>query len=730
MLKGRNIMRRKGKGIFIFFVLLLLIGTAAPLMRTKAAGGKLVITEIDYEKETMTVTSANGDQYLYYSDAKMKNWECAYGSFENGAFVLDISWVSKTKDYVLTLKGDKSDEAVSVTLPKQDKAFRASYNYITESFCFEGAEGCTVFWRKADSTTWQAVDQTAQQVFRRLYARGAYLYLRTGQVKGGTKNGAVEAGSRPSKEVKISLTKQASAPTTVTVKSAEQISVNDKMEYTTDGTAAWKPCSGKVLEISEAAPAVFYNGSTPGRDVEVSVRVAATEKRLPSAATVLTIRAQEAAPTGIETEFTNVSTLQITIPEKKDAEGNVTEKKPSSSNPYEYTIVAEGAALSENAVWTAITTEKTKLTAQKAPQGSVVYIRKRGHMEDGKAYQPASLAFTYTVGEYPGSSTVALAGAACAAASLDDKGRVSLVKAAGEKADGLTFKITTPDIFDTDVSAITCGGKALTYTTVKEGHDILVTITDTDKYESAVTIRDTAQAVKITLKNGEVLEKEVTLTILHGASVEKEKNFTVTHGVAPESDYEFTVVPGQLLAKDTDGKYLTTQIASITLLKKEILYTVTENADGTLKVVLTPASFDALFEDGAVEADKAYPLNITMSNGQTVTSGVTVKLSEEAAVSSASHFLVKMEGSDLEEDIVIQFTSKKANVYVVSATWNGVDIMGNCTGGEKSITVTLSCQRMNALTLAEGETILTAPVVFTLNDGAVVSLGYQITLRK
>lgn len=721
-------MRRTGKGILVFFLLLLLIGTAAPSMMPEAADAALVITEIDYEKETLTVASSAGDQYLYYSDAKMKNWECAYGGFENGTYVLDISWVSKTKDYVLTLKGDKSGEAVSVTLPKQDKTFRAAYNYKTESFSFAGAEGRTVYWRKADSTVWQPIDAATQQVMRRLYARGAYLYLRTGQIKGGTANGVLDAGSRPSREVKLSLTKQASAPS-LAVKTAEQITVNDKMEYMTDSASEWKPCSGKVLKIAETAPEAYYNGSTPGREVQIRVRVAATEKKLPSATGVLTVRAQEAAPSGIKTEFTNVSTLQITIAEQKDADGNVTEKKPSSSNPYEYAIAAKGAVLSEDAKWTSITTEKTKLSSQKAPEGSTVYIRKRGHMEDGD-YLPPSLAFVYEVGEYPGESTAALAGESTLAASLDEDGRVMLVKEEGAQPEGLTFKITAAAIFDTDVSGITCGGKALTYTTVKEGSDIVVTVTGTDAYESAVTTRDKAQAVKITLKNGEVLEKQVTLTILHGASVEKAKSFTVTHGVAPESDYEFNVVPGLLLAKDADGKYLTTQIASIALSKKEILFTSTENADGTFKVVLAPASLDELFGVGTLEADKAYELTIKMSNGQEVTSGVTVKLTEEAEVSSASNFLVKTEGSDLEEDVVLSFTSAKANVYVVSATWNGVDIMGNCTGTSKSFTVSLSCQKLNALTLSGGETILSAPVVFTLNDGAVVSLGYQITLRK
>lgn len=722
-------MQRKGKGIFAFLVLLLLFGTAAPLVRAKAADGQLVITEIDYESETLTVTSSNGDSYLYYSDSKMKKWERAYGSFEDGKFVLDISWVSKTKNYVLTLKGDKSEEAVTVTLPKQDTAFRATYNFIKESFTFVSADGLTVYWRKADSTTWQAVDETTKLVLRRLYARGASIYLRAGQVKGGTENGVLRAGSRPSKEVKVSLTKQASAPS-VSINASAQISVSTKKEYRVDDAAEWTTCKGTTLAIAEAAAAAFYNGNTPGKDVSIYIRVAATEKKLPSASAMLTVLAQDTAPTDIGAEFTSTSTLQFTIPKLEDEDGNVLREAPSSSNPYEYTIVKEGEELSDSAVWTKITSETTNITSAKAPTGSVVYIRRRGGTESTLVYRPESLAYAYTVGEYPSSSTVALAEEASLAAFLDENGKVSLVKTEGDDAEGLKFKITVTEIFDTDVSAITCGGKALTYVTTKENNDIFVTITKTDTYESEVTTRDTAQNVQITLKNGEVIQNAVTLTVLHGTSLSAKKSFTVNHGIAASSGYEFNIVPGLLLAKDTDGDYLAAQIASITMLDEEIAYTVTEETDGSYTVALNADALENMFYNSSAKADTAYSLCITLENGQTITSGVTVTLTEEAAVSSTSYFMVKTEGSDLTEDVQIQLTCAKSNVYVVAATWNGTDIMGSCTGGAEGITVSLSYLKLNALTLPEGQTILTAPVIFTLNDGALVSLGYQITLRK
>ena len=144
-------MQRKQGKVLAFLLLLAAAMIAAPFMRTQAAG-KLSVVEIDYEAETLTVSTSSSDSYLYYSDSKMKNWECALGTFVNNEYVLDISWVKKTKDYVLTLKGDKSDEVLSVTLPVQNKYLKVKYNCIDESFEAEGSENRPLYWRKADST--------------------------------------------------------------------------------------------------------------------------------------------------------------------------------------------------------------------------------------------------------------------------------------------------------------------------------------------------------------------------------------------------------------------------------------------------------------------------------------------------------------------------------------------------------------------------------------------------
>ena len=116
----------------IWMLVLLLFMAFLPEKKAQAADAVLTVKEIDYEKETLTVVTSAKDTKLYYSDGKMKNWECAYGTFVNNEYVLDISWVSKTKDYTLTLKGDKSRTPVSVVLPKQTTNFKVTFDAVTE----------------------------------------------------------------------------------------------------------------------------------------------------------------------------------------------------------------------------------------------------------------------------------------------------------------------------------------------------------------------------------------------------------------------------------------------------------------------------------------------------------------------------------------------------------------------------------------------------------------------
>lgn len=737
----------------VFLLLLLMVAAMLPISRVKAEGGGLAITSIDYDAETLTVQTTGGDSYLYYSDEKKKTWEWAGRFPEDGVFVLDISWVKKTKDYVMVFKGDKSSE-ISVTLPQQNKSFKVTYNYMKECLNFTSQDGQKVFWRKADSSTWheititgETMDPVTLDAFRRLYARGATLYLRTGAVPG---TSASAPGVRPSKEAKFSLKKQASEPK-LSVKLPGTVAVTDKMEYQVVGADTWTACSEKTLDIKTAAPGAYYKDGTAGVETRIHVRVAATEKKLPSASATVTVRAQEGAPDGanIEKEFVNASTKKFTFKEVKEgADGNevVTVEKPSSKNPYEYTVVLKDEQLKDDAKWTAITSESVEINKETAPVGATIHFRKKGRVESTTVWQPESVAYTYTVQEddYQADSTVGMLGEATEAVSMKED-ILYLVKEEGVTPEGtksLTFNINVsqPVYGDIDVQSITCGGKALKFTSEVSGDKttVTVTITDTATYEAGVTERDKEQDVKITLKNGEEINK-VKLTVLHGASVSGEKEFTVTHGIEPDAAnlYTFVVNPGLTLEKtgpEADAQHGKTTVQKLMFRGKELVtsgYNVEQDsATGTCTITLKAAAFENDFLDWNVTLDQEYPVTVVMDNKQEITKGVSVKLHERIKSEKVQSSTIP-EGK-AEKEISLTFVSELDKIGISSATWNGQNVTLVSQTNGTDITVTIGVAAINSLKFPDGETGLTsvAPIVFKLSDGSCSSLVYQLTLNR
>lgn len=766
-------MQKKQSRVLVFLLLWIVAMIAVPLVKAKAAG-TLEVVEIDYDKETLTVRSSAGDQFLEYSDAKQKNWERAYGKFEErvdaranisgNIYVLDISWVKKTKEYELTLRGDVSTTVLSVKLPVQNRYFKVKYNYLTQTFDTENSNSYPLQWRKADSTIWHDVvgtDGTTNETvsaMNKLYARGAYIYVRTKPQNG---TSATATGERPSKEIKVSLKKQASAPS-VSMKTAGILTVNTTQEYQIVGDTTWTKCDAKTLDLREIATKAFYQGETAPEDVTIYVRVAATEKKLPSASTVITVKAQEAAPVNdpavednqIEYSFKNATALQVKIKEVRktgeDGEEVIVKEKPSSKNPYEYTVVkpVEGentvpadAKPAEDATWTAITAETVTVSAEKAPENSVIFIRKRGRLESKVVYQPESQACQYTVTGYPEGSTVELvdnqATDQAFEETVDNKTYLRLVKEQGGTAVGLQFVVKVIG-YDTEVSSITCGGKSLSFTAtgsaitdVPTGSAITVTITDTSAYEAVLKEFNKDQAVKITLKNGEVISDKVTLKVLPGASVQKAETFEVIHRISDkQQSFEFVVKAGMI----NQGKNNTSTPSYTTI--EGIYFEDEKLADGTYTinpangaesytVTIEERAFDLAFLDSNITLDKAYPLVIKMSNGQEV-SGISVKLHENMKASwQTISFTVGQKSGD--DDKVI-FTGAGVGVSIKSVSWNGSSIPHSANGVADALTVTISEDNWNTLRL-DSEDTKTAPVIFEFTDGSKVSRAMLLTLQ-
>lgn len=765
-------MQKKQSRVFVFLLLWIVVMIAVPLVKAKAAA-TLEVVEIDYDKETLTVRSNSGDTFLYYSDSKKKNWECAYGQFVDAGtstsegstntsgriYVLDISWVKKTKDYDLTLKGDVSTEVLTVKLPVQNKYFKVTYNYEKQEFVPQNADNCPLQWRKADSAIWHDVvgeDRSTKEtvsMMNKLYAKGAYIYVRT-KPQNGDKT---TTGVRPSKEIKISLKKQASAPS-VYMKTAGILTVNPTQEYQVGGSDTWTKCNEKTLDLRKVATDAFYKEGTPGKEVTIYVRVAATEKKLPSASTVITVRAQEEAPVSdsagennqIKYSFKNATTLQVEFNEVKetgeDGKEVVVKEKPSSKNPYEYTVVkpAEGADTvpadaqpAEDATWTAITAGTVTISAEKAPEGSVLFIRKRGRLESKVVYQPESLACKYTVGEYPTGSTVALVeGNNPNAAFMEivttdgtEATYLRLVKEQGGTTADLKFVIDVTD-YITDVSSITCGGKSLKFDTeVVTGSavtsSITVSITDTSEYEAVLKEFNQDQPLKITLKNGEVISDKVTLKVLQGASVEKVETFEVIHRT-DQKEFEFVVKAGMVnKGKDNTVAPTYTTIEEIYFQNEKLAkdaYTVTpSNNAESYTVTISEKAFDNAFLNREIKLDEAYPLVIEMSNEQEV-SGISVKLHENMKVESVLQFSFQ-EGKGLSKDTEIKFIGTSG--VVLNWKWYKNSFSGSSSSVNNETIVTILDVDLKQLKAG-----LLQPIIFEFADGSLVSRAILLSVSE
>ena len=237
--------------------------------------------------------------------------------------------------------------------------------------------------------------------------------------------------------------------------------------------------------------------------------------------------------------------------------------------------------------------------------------------------------------------------------------------------------------------------------------------------------------------------------MLSGASVKTAASFSVTHRMAANQTgkYEFTIVPGLSIKKDENGERQKTRISKITFqgdeLAKGTVWSEKTDGSGNYVVTVEEKAFDAAFFKPDTKLNTSYPIVIEMDNGQKVTSGVSVKLFEDAAVTSENSRIVIYEGVGLdglgnsgsddkepEPTIQIKLTFSKDGVAVSKMSWNGTVFRTAILGGGKEITITLSNLDLKALQLPEGQTSLTKPVVFELDNGSIVSTSFWLTLNK
>ncbi len=355
-------------------LLLLLLIAIAPAIPAKAGTATAVsVGTADYEELTLQVFN-NHNSIVFYSVDQL-NWTEVEGSYEAGVYLMDISWVSSSDDVTLYFKGDSNTNVTSITIPMQNNDFKVTFDKVEGTFTFENTELSETFeWRKASDYSWNSVSldegsssfQAFLNTVEAFRVKGAKLILRLPQETGNAR----DSGSRSSKEVTVTISARADAPNVSVNASNLTLNTTTAMEYYDASTDIWIECS-RGMTVEEIAPEVLYqNGS---KSVTLKLRTAATEKNPHSKTTLLTIPGQQAAPRiGGNTE--DISYYYV------NSKLTMVFNLASTTNQYEYTIIKPDMEFdAAKARWTTVSKSKPMtLTNATAPNGSTVYVRKKG----------------------------------------------------------------------------------------------------------------------------------------------------------------------------------------------------------------------------------------------------------------------------------------------------------------------------------------------------------------
>lgn len=359
------------------FLLLLMVSVFLPSNMAQAEAVKAIsIGTTDYDNLTIQVY-AGGNSVVYYS-TDQTTWFEVEGRYtsENDSYVMDISWISDTKEVTLYLKGDIQKKLVDVTLPMKNNSLKVKYDKVEGEFIISEAEDAEVFqWRKNSDYSWYSVDMKEDSASYKefmeqmeyLRVKGSKIVFRIPQELGRSQD---DMGSRPSKEVTVTLSKRGNAPNISVDPSKLYIKTTTAMEYYDSVRKLWIDCT-KNMKLEDLMPKVLYkNGS---KNASIEIRKAATTNAPYSKTKTIYVEGQLAAPALEDISYYRQnSKLIIQFP------------KASKEVSYEYVIVKPGDSFeATTAKWaTASTTKLITVSASKAPLNSTVYFRLKGTNEN------------------------------------------------------------------------------------------------------------------------------------------------------------------------------------------------------------------------------------------------------------------------------------------------------------------------------------------------------------
>lgn len=362
--------------IHILGLLLLMLLIALPGRSVSAESTSPITTgAIDYEELTLQIYN-NNNTIVYYS-VDESNWIEVEGGYHSGtkSYTMDISWINAAADVTLYLKGNLNSSTKTVTLPMQDTSFKVTYDKAEEEFTFENAEEYDTFeWRKTTDYNWNSVslDEASASykeflnTMESLKMKGAKIILRLPQITGTANN----FGSRPSKEVTLTIPARAEAPKVSVNSSKLTINTTESMEYYNTAAGMWIDCS-KSMSLEDIAPKTLYKNGA--QTVTLMIRTAASSRASYSKTAYVTIKGQAKAPEigGNDKDVTYYFSNSKLVMAFNQA---------SSTNVYEYTIIKPGTEYDPAmAKWSSVTSTKLMTISNGlAPKGSTVYVRKKG----------------------------------------------------------------------------------------------------------------------------------------------------------------------------------------------------------------------------------------------------------------------------------------------------------------------------------------------------------------
>lgn len=771
------------RGSFFLLAILVFVIVISYMQEKAQAASSISVSEINYEDSTITLKADDSDSEIYFSDSKKKDWQTIPGDLSSkNTITMDISWVSISKNYVMTFKGNKSTSVVSVTIPKQITNFKATYNKVKGTVSFGNVGKRIIQWRKKGSTTWNTVNTaTISTELGYLCTNGATVYFRLAPINGTSTS---NVGMRASKEVTVTIPKKASAPAITIDGSKFSIAVKKGMAYRTvnsDGsTTDWTNISSSndLLLKNIASSAMYTNSSTKQYAVTLQFRTNATSASQVSRISTATVPIQEGPPNdstyGISLSYTSSSSVSLQV------------KAASSKVPFEYTIIDADEELNyQTASWTEISSGTAiSLDEDTATKGSHIYVRKKSVNKTGDddfALASVEINVTGTNGiAYPDAPT---------ASTL-----TTLISTAGvcqttNTSSYLTFKlysatsttVSSIDFLDTygiDKGTVTCKStvaKNLNSTGADDKYIITTKITSTSELD---TVTNVLLYAKITLANSDVItssDKAGVLLYLYPASTLNNpasgddykhysnnfKRIYMSNDSGDDSYFKFKLDLGTINVPDLAkvNSFTSTTVAISTLkyegysLTKDTDYSVEYgsyvNDDNETIATATVTVYVSKFEKSALidTTNIAEPLKITLNNGENLTSTVNITLVNTATLDDTpiawsitegkleETKTTKVTNSDnttstvteerIDYTLTLTLFDKSYGVGVSDVTWGGVSVLGTTKISGGTATIYLSNAKLNKLTTNSTDT---KNLIITLSNGFTISTGCKLTV--